>query len=461
MAYQNRSHDQWRAIDAAHHLHPFTDHKALRAEGSRIITRAEGPYIYDADGREILDAMAGLWNVNVGYGREELVEAAAQQMRELPFYNTFFKSSVPSAALLAQKIAELAPPSINQVFYGSSGSESNDTAIRLVRHFWVLEGKPDKQVIIARQMGYHGSTIAAVSMGGMGAMRGQLYTALPGFEHIMPPYAYGEAREGESEDAFAARAAQALEDKILEVGPEKVAAFIGEPVQGAGGVKIPPKGYWQKIEAICRKYDILLMADEVITGFGRTGEWFGCQHYGFTPDTITVAKGITSGYVPLSALLVGDRVAQTLIEKGEEFYHGYTYAGHPVACAVALKNIEIMEREGLVARVRTDTGPYLAESLARFADHPIVGEVRSVGLLGAIELVADKASKRRMAGPGEAGTLCRDHCFANDYIMRAVGDTLIMSPPLSWTRAEIDLAMAKIARVLDLTEQSARERGWL
>ncbi|MEO1291449.1 MAG: aspartate aminotransferase family protein [Pseudomonadota bacterium] len=462
MAYHNRTTDDWQALDAAHHLHPFTDHKTLSEEGVRVIVRGEGPYIYDSDNRQILDAMAGLWNVNIGYGRDELAEAGYEQMKELPFYNAFFKTTVPSATLLAAKLAELSPAHVNKVFFGSSGSESNDTAIRLVRHYWHLEGKPEKQTIIARRLAYHGSTIASASMGGMGAMHGQLHTPLPGFVHVMPPYQFGEGLPGESEEAFAARAARAIEDAILAAGPETVAAVVGEPIQGAGGVKIPPAGYWPRVQEICRKYDVLLMADEVITGFGRTGHWFGSQYYGIEPDTMTVAKGITSGYVPLSAVLVGDRVATTLAEKGGEFFHGYTYSGHPVACAVALKNIEIIEQERLVERVRDETGPYLAETLQRFEDHPIVGEVRSLGMLGAIELVADKATRRRMtANEGEAGTVCRDHCFANDLVMRAVFDTMILSPPLSWTRAEIDEMAEKFARVLDQTAASAKERGWI
>ncbi len=454
MTYQNYSLKQLQQIDAAHHLHPFTDHKELREAGSRIITRAEGPYIYDSEGNEILDGMAGLWCVNVGYGRNELAEAAYRQMKELPYYNSFFKCSTPTPVLLAKRLAELAPKSVNQVFFGSSGSEANDTALRLVRHYWALEGKPEKNRIISRRNAYHGSTVAGTSLGGMEPMHKQLGGAVPNIVHVMMPYAYELALPGESDHEFGLRAAKAVEDAIVEAGPEKVAAFIGEPIMGAGGVKIPPMSYWPEVERICRKYDVLLMLDEVITGYGRTGEWFAAQSFGIEPDTITTAKALTSGYQPLSALLVGDRIARTLVEKGGEFYHGYTYAGHPVACAVALANLDIIEREGLVDRVKNDTGPYFAQALReRIADHRLVGEVRSFGLMGAIEIVRDKATRERFEGEGRAAVVVRDHAIANGLMLRATGDTMILSPPLIWTRETIDLACDRIVKALDLAEK--------
>ena len=454
MTYQNYSHSQMQALDAAHHLHPFTDHKDLREAGSRIIVRGEGPYVYDLDGNQILDGMAGLWCVNVGYGREELAEVAASQMRELPYYNSFFRCSTPTPVLLAQKLAEIAPANVNQVFYGSSGSEANDTALRLVRHYWVLEGKPEKNAIISRQWAYHGSTIAGASLGGMTAMHGQLHGAVPNIHHVMPPYAFELAKPGESDEEFGLRAAKAVEDKILEIGPAKVAAFIGEPIQGAGGVRIPPASYWPEIQRICRKHDVLLMLDEVITGYGRTGAWFAAQSMGIEPDTMTTAKALTSGYQPLSALLVGDRIARTVEEKGGEFFHGYTYSGHPVACAVALENLAIIEREGLIERVRDDTGPYFAAALKeRIGNHPIVGEVRTFGLLGAIELVKDKATRERFADLGTAGVTVRDHAIARGMMMRAVNDTMILSPPLIWTRETIDMACERIVAALDAAQK--------
>ena len=457
MTYQNYSLKQLQQIDATHHLHPFTDHKELRAAGSRIVTRAEGPYIYDSEGAELLDGMAGLWCVNVGYGRDELAEAAAAQMKELPYYNSFFKCSTPTPVLLAKKLAEIAPKTVNQVFFGSSGSEANDTALRLVRHYWALEGKPQKNRIISRKNAYHGSTVAGTSLGGMEPMHKQLGGAVPNIVHVMMPYAYELALPGESDHDFGLRAAKAVEDAIIEAGADNVAAFIGEPIMGAGGVKIPPMSYWPEVERICRKHDVLLMLDEVITGYGRTGEWFAAQAFGVTPDTMTTAKALTSGYQPLSALLVGDRIASTLVEKGGEFYHGYTYSGHPVACAVALKNLEIIEREGLVERVRTDTGPYFAQALQeRIAGHGLVGEVRSFGLMGAIEIVRDKATKERFEGDGRAAVVVRDHAIASGMMMRATGDTMILSPPLIWTRDTIDLACERIGKALDLTEADLR-----
>jgi putrescine---pyruvate transaminase len=457
MTYQNYTLAQLQALDAAHHLHPFTDHRSLREAGSRMIVRGEGPFIYDSEGFEILDGMAGLWCVNLGYGRKELADVAARQMMELPYYNSFFKSTVPPATLLAKKLAEIAPAHINQVFFGSSGSESNDTALRLVRHYWAVEGKPGKNRIISRKMAYHGSTIAGSSLGGMQGMHDQLYGAVPNIVHVMPPYAFELALPGESNHDFGIRAARAVEDAILEAGADNVAAFIGEPIMGAGGVKIPPASYWPEIQRVCRKYDVLIMLDEVITGYGRTGAWFASQSMGIEADTITTAKALTSGYLPLSALLVSDRIAEAVVAKGGEFNHGYTYSGHPVCCALALENLAIIEREGLIDRVRDDTGPYFAEQLnAAVAGHGLVGEVRTFGLLGAIEIVADKSSRARFPQASGAAFIVRDEAIRNGLMMRAVGDTMILSPPLIWTRETIDLAIGRILKALDAAGEKLR-----
>ncbi|MEZ5875500.1 MAG: aminotransferase [Hyphomicrobiales bacterium] len=390
---------QYRELDALHHLHPFSDHKSLREAGARVIVRGEGPYIWDSEGERILDGMAGLWTANLGHSRKELAEAAYNQMVELPFYNTFFKTTHPPVVALARKLAEIAPDNLNQVFFGSSGSESNDTAIRLIRHYWHLKGEPKRKIIISRKNAYHGSTIAAASMSGMAHMHLHSYPVYEGFRHIMDPYWYGEAKDGESPEAFGLRAARALEEEILAVGPENVAAFAGEPVQGAGGVKIPPETYWPEIQRIVDKYGILLLADEVITGFGRLGTWFASQYYGIRPNIITFAKAVTSGYLPLSGILVDDKIVEALLAHEDDFHHGYTFSGHPVCCAVALKNLKIIDSERLVPRVKEFAGPALANMLAKFKDHPLVGEVRSVGLLGAIELVADKRTRRRFDNP--------------------------------------------------------------
>jgi len=439
-------------IDINHHLHPFTDYKSMKKEGTRIITHAEGHDIIDSDGNRILDAMAGLWCVNVGYGRAELIDAAAEQLRKLPYYNTFFKTSNAPAAELAERLASISPAGLNHVFFANSGSEANDTIVRMIRHYWTLEGRPEKQVIISREYGYHGSTTVAASMGGMSGMHEQA-ARLPDFRHIKPPY--GFLYQGNMDDAtFAETAASWLEAEILDAGADNIAAFIAEPIQGAGGVIIPPAGYFNHIQAICRKHDILFVADEVITGYGRTGQWFASQTMGLEPDLMATAKGLTSGYMPMSAVLVGDRVAGKLISDGGEFYHGFTYSGHPVAAAVALANLALIEREDLITRVREDTGPYLAEALKTLDDHPLVGETRSFGLLGAIELVADKTGPEMFENEGETGVICRDHAIARGMMMRAVRDGMILSPPLTFTRDDIDRVITITRGALDDTLQT-------
>ena len=448
MLHEKPTTQDLREIDARHHLHPFTDHRMLTEEGTRIIAAAEGAYVRDTDGHRILDGMAGLWCVNVGYGREELAKAAYDQMVEVPYYNAFFKTTTKPATILAGKLSSLLPSHMNRMFFGSSGSEANDTAIRTVRQYWMLKGKPEKQIIVSRRDAYHGSTIGALSMGGMAAMHGQGGPRLPGFVHVMPPYFYGEGEDGESEEAFGLRAARAVEDAIIEAGPQNVAAFVGEPIQGAGGVRIPAANYWREVQRICREHDVLLMLDEVITGFGRTGAWFAADAMDIRPDTMTLAKAITSGYQPLSALVVSDEIAATLSGEGAgEFYHGYTYSGHPVACAVALANIDIIEREGLIERVRDETGPYLLEALREaIGGHAHVGQMRGFGLLAGIEIVADRESRARF---DDGAARLRDACIANGLMMRAVGETMILSPPLIWTRATIDECVGIVARSLD------------
>ncbi|BDX17917.1 MAG: aspartate aminotransferase family protein [Pseudomonadales bacterium] len=441
-----------QAMDAAHYLHPFTDHKELGERGTRIIERAEGVYLWDSEGNKVLDGMAGLWCVNIGYGRKELAEAAYQQMLKLPYYNSFFQCANPPAIELATAIAEVAPEHMNHVFFTGSGSESNDTVLRMVRRYWDLKGKPTKKTIISRINGYHGSTVAGASLGGMSVMHEQGDLPIPGIVHIPQPYWYGEGGDM-SPDEFGIWAAQQLEAKILELGIDQVAAFIAEPIQGAGGVIIPPDTYWPEIKRILAKYEILLVIDEVICGFGRTGQWFASQHYDLQPDLMPIAKGMTSGYLPMGGVIVSDRVAETMIEHGGEFYHGYTYSGHPASAAVGLENLRIMRDEKIVDYVRNEAAPYLQDKIAGLAAHRLVGEVRGVGLLGAIELVKDKATRERFPDKGTVGTLCRDLCVANGLVMRAVGDTMIMSPPLIISRAEIDELVDKAWKVLDLVAE--------
>lgn len=453
-----RSTEEWQELDRRHYLHPFTDYKQLHAKGARVITRAEGVYLYDSEGHRILDGMAGLWCVNLGYGRRELAEAAYRQMLELPYYNSFFQTAHPPAIELARQLVELTPPQFNRVFFTGSGSEGNDTVVRLVRRYWDLLGQGERKVIISRENAYHGSTMAGASLGGMEFMHKQGGLPIPDIVHIRQPYWYGEGGDLTPDD-FGLVAARALEQKITELGPDRVAAFIAEPIQGAGGVIIPPDTYWPEIQRICDQYDVLLVADEVICGFGRTGEWFGSDYYGIRPDLMTIAKGLSSGYLPIGGVMVGDRVADVLIEKGGEFAHGYTYSGHPAACAVASENLRLLQSEGIVPRVRDDVGPYLAEKWRALGEHPLVGEARSVGLVGALELVRDKPGRVFFEKKGEVGNICRDHCFANDVIMRAVRDTMICAPPLVITREQIDELAEKAWRCLDLTLQQCREEG--
>ncbi|MBC8058635.1 MAG: aspartate aminotransferase family protein [Rhizobiales bacterium] len=454
-----RSTADWQAADAAHYLHPFTDFKSLAAKGSRVIVSADNIYLRDSEGETILDAMSGLWCVNVGYGRRELIEAATKQMTTLPFYNSFFQTATPPAIELAELLAQVTPPQFRHVFFSGSGSEGNDTVVRMVRRYWDVLGQPQRSVIISRNNAYHGSTMAGASLGGMSGMHEQGGLPIPGILHIEQPFWF-EHGQGMSRDAFGLQAAGWLEDKILEIGADKVAAFIGEPIQGAGGVIVPPDTYWPEIQRICDKHGVLVVSDEVICGFGRTGHWFGCERFGFRPDLMTFAKGVTSGYVPLGGVMVGERIAQVLIEQGGEFNHGYTYSGHPVACAVALANIGVLQRERIVETVREVTGPYLAEQFAALADHPLIGEVQTCGLMGALQLVKDKATNAPFPPALALGMVCRGHCFGNGLIMRAVGDRMIVAPPLVITRAQIDEMMALVRRCLDLTLADVTRHGW-
>lgn len=448
---QSESRERWQALDSEHYLHPFTDHKDLGERKSRIITRADGVYVYDADGRKILDGMAGLWCVNAGYGRDELVDAATAQLKELPYYNSFFQCANPPSIELAHVLSGITQPQFNRVFYSGSGSEAIDTMIRLVRRYWDLKGQPDRNYIIARKNAYHGSTIGGTSLGGMGAQRSQGGPLVPHIEHIEQPYWFG-SDHSLSPDEFGLATAKLLEDKIDELGADKVAAFVAEPVQGAGGVIVPPETYWPEVSRICRERGILLVTDEVICGFGRLGQWFGADHYGIAPDLMTFAKGVTSGYLPLGGVMVGDTVSEVLIDKGGEFFHGYTYSGHPACCAVALANIALMKRDGLVESVRDDIGPYLQSKWSGLGDHPLVGETRMVGLMGAMELVADKSSLERFDKDLGVGNRCRDISVENGLVMRAVGDTMVVSPPLILKKEHADELVEKAWKALDLTK---------
>lgn len=436
--------------DLAHHLPAQADYGHIRdIGGSKIITRADGCSFWDIDGKEYLDGMAGLWCVGVGYGRTELADVAHDQMLELPYYNSFFKTANVPTIELATKIASLTGGKLQHVFFNSSGSEAVDTMFRMVRYYWKIMGKPERNIFIARTNGYHGSTTLGASLGGMSAMHNICDAPVAGIEHIMQPYKFNLGFD-ETEEAFCNRAVQELEDKINAIGAEKIAAFVAEPIQGAGGVIIPPNGYWKKIEAVCKKHGILLVCDEVICGYGRTGEWFGHQSYGVTPDIITTAKQLSSGYMPISATVVSSDIVEVLREKGGDFVHGYTYSGHPVAAAVAHKNLEIIERENLISKIKNETGPYLAQALKRLDGHDLVGEARSYGLLGAVEIVSEKGTNKRFGGKeGKAGPIVRDTCIKNGLMVRGIRDSIVMCPPMIIEKSQIDFLVDTIEKSLN------------
>ncbi len=455
--------DRLQAADVAHHLHPFTDADELRRRPPRLIVRGQGVRIWDADDHEILDAMSGLWCVNLGYGRTDLVEAAQRQMLRLPYYNTFFQTTTEPAARLAAALARIAPPGMRQVFFTECGSTANDTMVRMVRHYWELRRQPLRKVIISRRNAYHGSTLAAASLGGMASMHAQGGLPLPDFSHIEQPHRLQLGLPGESEQDFALRAAGWLDERIRAIGAERVAAFVLEPVQGAGGVIVPPAGYARAIESICRRHQVLLVSDEVICGFGRLGYWFGCQHpaIDIEPDLITFAKGVTSGYLPLGGVLVGAEVGEVLSARAGEFAHGFTYSGHPSCCALALANLHALEHEQVLQQVRQVTAPYLQQRFADLARHPLAGDPEGLGMTAALTLWQDKATRRPFPDEARAGLLCRDACFDSGVVMRAVGQRMIIAPPLVSTIDDIDRMVERIGIALDRTQQALRRGGWL
>ncbi|HEY1709050.1 MAG TPA: aminotransferase [Rhizomicrobium sp.] len=451
----------WQALDAAHHIHPFSDTAALNKEGVRVITRADGVYLWDSEGNKIIDGMSGLWCVQIGYGNVELAEAGYEALKTLPYYNHFFKTSNPYTIDLAAKLATFLPEGHERVLFANSGSEANDTALKLIRYHWNLKGKPQKKIHLSRDKAYHGVTMAAASLSGLTPMHPQFDLPLPGFAKVPEPYWWGAKAAGHGDigaGEFGFLIAKKLEEKILELGADNVASFSAEPVQGAGGVIFPPETYWSEVQRICAKYDVLLHLDEVITGFGRTGEWFGAQTFGVSPAIMTMAKGLSSGYQPISAISLGARMADTIANANEELVHGYTYSGHPVACAVALRNLEVMEQLALVPRVKNEIGPYLQRRLHEtFDDHPIVGEVRSTGLLAAIELTPDRQARTFFPDVGNIGTLCRNYCFNSGLISRAIRDTMVLAPPFVITEAEVEEIVGKLKAAIDNTARDLKK----
>lgn len=436
-------------LDRQHHIHPFTDSRQLHEGGTRVIVKGEGIYVWDNDGHRLLDGMSGLWCVNVGYGRPELIEAAESQLQQLAYYNSFFNSSTPKTIELSAFLAEIAPPGLNHVFFNNSGSEANETAMKAARFYWSLRGKPSKKLFLAREYGYHGVTMATASLSGLTDMHPQAGLPLADLvERVDGVYWYREA-SGLSPEAYTAWLTERLERRIVEIGADHVAAFIGEPIYGAGGVMTPPPGYWPEVRRLCRKYDILLIADEVVCGFGRTGNWFGSERYGIEPDIMTTAKGLTSGYLPMSATILHEDIANLIISKGGEWVHGFTYSGHPVCAAVALRNLQIIRDDGLIDSVRDQIGPYFQGRLGELGDHPLVGEVRGAGMVAALELVRDKTTHGLYPEDAKVAVRVREACFRRGLIIRAARNCMMMAPPLVMTEAEADEMVAIIREALD------------
>lgn len=451
-------------IDKENFLHPFTPIAAMHENGPKVMVEGDGILIKDNKGNEYIDAMAGLWCVNIGWGREEMVEAIAEQARKLPYYHTFAGVGNEPAALLAQKIKEHTPSHMSKIFFGNSGSDANDTNVKIVWYYNNLRGKPEKKKIISRWRAYHGVTVAAASLTGLEYVHKKFDVPLPQIHHVSAPHFYRSAESGMSEQAFVQKMAQELEALILAEGPESVAAFIAEPIQGAGGVIVPPDGYFEAVQAVLKKYDVLLIADEVICGFGRCGTWFGSQYFNIQPDIMTVAKGLTSGYIPMSGSLISEDIYDVFLETSPEvgsFSHGFTYSAHPIAAAAGIKNIEIMERENLIGNAAT-VGAYFQEQLrAHFSDHPLVGEVRGVGLVAAVELSNDKTNKGQFSLEDGVGARLAQLALGEGLIARALplATAISFSPPLIVTRADCDEIIARFGRALDTLTGQLKQEG--
>ncbi|OCX64603.1 aminotransferase [Thioclava sp. SK-1] len=446
--------------DIAYQVHPYTNARAHEEQGPMIITKGEGAYVYDSEGKKYLEGLAGLWSVAVGFSEPRLVEAAAKQMAELPYIQNFAHKAHEPGILMAEKLVEMTPDHLNKVFYTNSGSEANDTVVKFVWFMNNMLGKPKKKKFLARNKGYHGITVASGSLTGLpGNQKGFDLPAIP-VVHLTCPHHYRWANEGETEAEFTARLLKECEDTILAEGPETIAAFIGEPVMGAGGVMVPPEGYWPGIEAICRKYDILLISDEVINGFGRTGAPWGCERFGFTPDILVTSKQLTSSYMPLAAIMMSDKVYQIIADYTAELGtlgHGFTGGGHPVACAVGLENLNIIQERDLMGNAKRLEEKFQG-GLRKFLDHPLVGEVRGVGLIAGVELVQDKATKK---GFDKYAATAKAAVFAADegLIVRNVYDTIGICPPMIITEAQVDELLEKLGKALDRTLEWCKSEG--
>jgi putrescine---pyruvate transaminase len=437
-----------RRIDEAHLIHPFTDHADLHRQGTRIIRSASGCTVVDENGRELIDALAGLWCVNVGHGRKEIADAVYRQMSAVAYYPSFFNTTTEPAILLAGRLAEVAPPRLGHAFFSNSGSEANESALKLIRAYQKLRGKPRKTKIVSRSFGYHGVTLATTSMTGLPSCTVPFDLPWPGagFVQVPGPYAYG-ADDGRSAEEYGEWCLHETERAFAREDPATIAALFAEPVQGAGGVVVPPPGHLRALRELCREHDVLFVADEVITGFGRLGAWFASILWDLDPDLMTLAKGITSGYLPLGATLVSDEIANVL-DRGGTLSHGYTYSAHPTACAAALANLDVIARERLVERVRDDVGPYLQEKLGALAGHPAVGEIRGFQLIGAIELVP-RGGRAALSPDAPLGLRAAALCREEGVIVRGIRDMIAVAPPLVVTRQELDRIFAAVRKALD------------
>jgi L-2,4-diaminobutyrate transaminase len=446
-----RSAKALEELDRQHLFHPFTSIAAQAETPPRILVEGKGVFVRDAEGREYLDAMAGLWCVNAGYGREEIAVAMAEQARRLGYAHGFLGQATEPAIELAARLVELAPEGLRRAFFCNSGSEAVETALKLVRYYWSLRGRPEKKKIIGRRGGYHGVTLGAASVSGRPDLHADFDLPLPGFLHVGCPHHYRHGRPGEDERAFAARLARELEERILAEGPESVAAFFGEPVMAAGGVILPPAGYWEAVQEVLRRHEVLLVADEVVCGFGRLGTPFGSQRYGIEPDLLTLAKGITSAYFPVSAALVADRVWEVFAAESPArgtVAHGHTTSLHPVGAAAALANLDILEREGLLERPARVGPGFLRRLGEAVGGHPLVGEVRGEGLIAAVELVADRAARTPFPAAARVGMRLYELLLEEGLLCRAIGDSLTFSPPLSISEPELELVIERFARGL-------------
>jgi len=441
------------ARDVAYQLHPFTNLRRHEADGPLVITGGHGIYVCDETGREYIEALAGLWCASLGFGEERLVEAAARQMRRLPFYHQFASKAHDTAIDLAEQLISLLPIRMSKVFFNNSGSEANDTAVKLVWYYQNARGRHRKKKIISRVRGYHGITVASASLTGIATAHRDFDLPLPMMRHADCPDYYRHGRPGESEEAFATRMAESVDALIQREDPDTVAAFIAEPVMGAGGVIPPPRTYFEKVQAVLAKHDVLFIADEVICGFGRTGRMFGSETYALRPDIVVMAKALSSAYLPISATAISEQLYQALLAESDKlgvFAHGYTYSGHPVCCAVALETLAIMKERDLVGHVGR-VGPRLLDGLRRLASHPLVGDIRGVGLMAGVELVRDKATRAQFDPPGSAGAAFVARAQSHGLIVRNLQDTIALCPPLIVTEAEIDEILRRFALALEET----------